>query len=157
LFLSNKSFNFALVLCISYFNSFTSITICSLIFSTFCLINSYVATMLLNWKICTVILSIVCFLVSYSYSYSCFFLSKLSTLCLYFIIVFLYEWFVLVHVSSFCLNSMHSFFNSRNSSNFYFISLFSVASSSIFTLSFFSISFFFLFQICICCLYSSYP
>jgi hypothetical protein len=52
---------------------------------------------------------------------------------------------------------MHSFFNFKNSINFLFISLFFLASYKIFTLTFSSMSFFYLFQFCICCLYSSYP
>ncbi len=58
---------------------------------------------------------------------------------------------------SFCLSSMHSFFNFGNSINFLFISLFFVVNYNIFILIFSSIFFFYFFQVCIRYLYSSYP
>ncbi len=157
LFLSNKSSKFDLLLFIFCFNSFTSITNYSLAFFMFNLLNSFCCTMFFICKIYTIILSIVYFLVSYFYNRSRFFPCKPSTLCLYFINVFWYAWFVLVHVSSFYFSFMHFFVNFENSISLCFISLFIVVHYNIFTLTFMSISFFYLFQVCIRCLYSSYP
>ncbi len=123
----------------------------------FYLLNSFAIIMLFIYKICIIILSVVCFLVSYSYDHSCFFLSKPSTLCLYSINAFWYAWFASLHVASFYLNSVHSFFNFGNSISFRFISLFSMVRCSIFTLILSSISFFCLFQVYIHYLYILYP